>query len=47
LGYGVFFVDALVLMLLAVSYLFLERKQSQWDGPKNLGAMAAAQTHKK
>jgi chromate transport protein ChrA len=46
LGYGVFFVDALVLMLLAVSYLLLARRQSQWDGPKNLGTMAVVQTHK-
>jgi len=46
LGYGLFFVDALVLMLLAVSYLLLTRGQSQWDGPKNLGTMAAVQTHK-
>src|SRR6267154_2054174 len=37
LGYGLFFVDALVLMLLALSYLLLTRRQSQWDGPKNLG----------
>jgi chromate transport protein ChrA len=46
LGFGLFFVDALVLMLLAVSYLLLARWQSQWDGPKNLGTMAAVQTHK-
>jgi chromate transport protein ChrA len=47
LGYGLFFVDALVLMLLAVSYLLLTRRQSQWDEPKNLGTMAAVQTHSK
>jgi chromate transport protein ChrA len=47
LGYGLFFVDALVLMLLAVSYLLLTRRQSQWDRPKNLGTMAAVQTQKK
>ena len=46
LGFGLFFVDALVLMLLAVSYLLLARRQSQWGGPKNLGTMAAVQTHK-
>jgi chromate transport protein ChrA len=46
LGYGVFFVDALVLMLLAVSYLSLTRTQSQWDKRKNLGTMAAVQTQK-
>jgi chromate transport protein ChrA len=47
LGFGLFFVDALVLMLLAVSYLLLTRRQSQWDEPKNLGTMAAVQTHSK
>ena len=47
LGYGVFFVDALVLMLLAVIYLLLTRKQSHWDEPKSLGTMAALQTHQK
>lgn len=47
LGFGLFFVDALVLMLLAVSYLLLARRQSQWDGPKNLGTMAVVQTHTK
>ena len=46
LGYGVFFVDALVLMLLAVSYLLLTRTQSQWDRRKDLGTMAAVQTQK-
>jgi chromate transport protein ChrA len=46
LGFGLFFVDALVLMLLAVSYLLLARRQSQWDGPKHLETMAVAQTHK-
>src|SRR6202162_1555484 len=30
LGYGLFFVDALVLMLLAVSYLLLTRRHSHW-----------------
>ena len=47
LGYGLFFVDALVLMLLAVSYLLLARRQSQGDGSKNLRTMAAVQTHNK
>src|SRR3954451_18028439 len=46
LGYGVFFVDALVLMLLAGSYLLLTRRQSQWDEPKKLGTMAAVQPQK-
>jgi chromate transport protein ChrA len=46
LGYGWFFVDALTVMALAVSYLLLARRQSRWDGPKNLGPMATVQTHK-
>jgi chromate transport protein ChrA len=46
LGYGLFFVDALVLMLLAVSYLLLTRRQSQWGEPKNFGTIAAVQTQK-
>jgi chromate transport protein ChrA len=47
LGYGVFFVDALVLMALAVSYLLLTRRQSHWGEPESMGTMAAVQTHKK
>jgi chromate transport protein ChrA len=47
LGYGLFFVDALVLMLLAVSYLLLTRRQSHWGEPESAGTMAAVQTHKK
>jgi chromate transport protein ChrA len=47
LGYGVFFVDALVLMVLAVSYLLLTRRQSHWGDPESMGTMAAVQTHKK
>jgi len=46
LGYGVFFVDALVLMLLAVIYLMLTRRESQGDEAKNLGTMAAVQQQK-
>ena len=45
LGYGWFFVDALVVMLLAVVYLSLTRKLSDWGEPESVGAMAAAQTH--
>jgi chromate transport protein ChrA len=47
LGYGWFFVDALMVMLLAVSYLLLTRKQSDWGEPESVGTMAALQTHKK
>jgi chromate transport protein ChrA len=46
LGYGVFFVDALVLMLLAVSYLLLTRKQSHWGEAESMGTMAAVQPQK-
>ena len=47
LGYGVFFVDALVLVLLAVSYLLLTRRQSHRGEPESLGTMAAVLAHKK
>ena len=47
LGYGLFFVDALVLTLLAVSYLLLTRRQSHWGEPESVGTMAAVQTHRK
>jgi hypothetical protein len=47
LGFGWFFVDALVLMLLAVSYLLLARRQSHWGEPESVGTMAAVQTHSK
>src|SRR5712691_4022880 len=46
LGYGVFFVDALVLMLLAVSYLLLTRRRSHWDEPESVRTTAALETHK-
>jgi len=47
LGYGLFFVDALVLMLLAVSYLLLTRRQSHWGEPESVGTMAAVQAQNK
>ena len=47
LGYGLFFVDALVLMLLAISYLLLTRRHSDWGESESVGAMAAVQMHKK
>jgi len=47
LGYGWFFVDALTVMLLAVIYLLLTRRQSHWGEPESVGTMAAVQTHKK
>jgi putative oxidoreductase len=33
LGYGWFFVDCLMAMVLAVIYLLLTRKQSHWSEP--------------
>ena len=47
LGYGVFFVDALVLMALAAIYLLLTRGHSHQGEPESVGAVAAVQTHKK
>src|SRR5712671_7757696 len=47
LGYGWFFVDALMVMLLAVIYLLLTRRQSRWGEPDNVGMTAALQAHKK
>jgi len=46
LGYGVFFVDALVLMVLALIYLLLTRRHSHRGEPDSVGATAALQTHK-
>ncbi len=47
LGYGWFFVDALMVMLLAVIYLLLTRRQSHWGEPESVGPPAALQTHTK
>ncbi len=46
LGYGWFFVDALMVMLLAVIYLLLTLRLSHWGEPENVGTMAV-QAHKK
>ena len=46
LGYGLFFVDALVLMLLAVSYLLLTRRHSHWGESESVETTAALQTQK-
>src|SRR6202790_339466 len=45
LGYGPFFVDALVVMLLAVVYLSLTRRHSHWSERESVGTMSAVQTH--
>jgi hypothetical protein len=47
LGYGPFFVDALMLMLLAVTYLWLTRRHSHWGERESVGAMSAVQAHQK
>jgi hypothetical protein len=47
LGYGRFFVDALILMVLAVSYLLLTRTHFHWSEPESVGATAALQAHQK
>src|SRR5467141_2156207 len=47
LGYGWFFVDALMVMLLAVIYLLLTRGESHWGEPESVGMTAALQAHKK
>jgi chromate transport protein ChrA len=45
LGYGWFFVDALMVMVLAVIYLLLTRTHSHWS--ESVGTVAAIQTHQK
>jgi chromate transport protein ChrA len=47
LGYGWFFVDALMVMALAVIYLLLTRRYSHWGEPESVGTTAALQAHKK
>jgi putative oxidoreductase len=46
LGYGWFLVDALMLILLAVIYLLLTRRQSHWGEPESVGTTAALEMHK-
>jgi hypothetical protein len=46
LGYGWFFVDALVVMVLAVIYLLLTRRRSHGDEPQSVGTTAALCTRK-
>ena len=47
LGYGWFFVDALMVMVLAVIYLLLTQRQIYWGEAESVGRMAAVQTHEK
>jgi hypothetical protein len=44
LGYGWFFVDALMVMVLAVIYLLLTRRHSHRDEPESVGTTAALET---
>ena len=46
LGYGWFFVDALMVMVLAVIYLSLTRRHSHWGDPESVGTTAALEMHK-
>jgi hypothetical protein len=45
LGYGWFFVDALMVMLLAVIYLLLTRRQSHWGERESVGTMGGLRTN--
>jgi hypothetical protein len=47
LGYGWFFVDALMVMVLAVIYLLLTRRHSHRGEPENVGTTVSLETHKK
>ena len=47
LGYGWVFVDALMVMVLAVIYLLLTRRHSHCGEPVSVGTMAALKTHPK
>ncbi len=46
LGYGWFFVEALMVMALAIIYLLLTRRQSHWAEPERMETTAALQTRK-
>jgi hypothetical protein len=46
LGYGWFFVDALMMMALAVIYVLVTRRHSQRGDSEGVGTTAALQTHK-
>jgi chromate transport protein ChrA len=46
LGYGWFFVDALMVLVLAVIYLLLTPRQSHWSEAESVGTTAALETHK-
>jgi hypothetical protein len=43
---GPFFVDALMVMLLAVLHIFLTHRQSHWNEPDSVETIASVQTQK-
>jgi uncharacterized membrane protein YphA (DoxX/SURF4 family) len=45
LGYGPFFVDALIVLLLAVIYLSLTRRHPHWGKPESVATMSGVRTH--
>ena len=47
LGYGWFFVDALLVMALAITYLLRTRTQSDWAQAESVGTTATLQAYKK
>jgi hypothetical protein len=47
LGCGWFFVDALMVMVVAVLYLLLTRRQAHWGEPESVGTTVTVQTHSK
>ena len=47
LGYGWFFVDALLVMALALTYLLRTRRQSDWAEAESVGTTATLQAYKK
>src|ERR1700686_3805366 len=46
LGFGFFFVDALVVMVLAVTCVLLTRRHSDWGEPESVRTTTALQTHR-
>jgi len=47
LGYGWFFVDALMVMALAVTYVLMTRRHSHWGEPESVRTTAALRTNEK
>jgi len=47
LGYGWFFIDALIVLMLAVIYLLLTRRHSHWSQSESVDMTAVLQNHQK